>query len=266
VPIVKKEFPLPLDGFLLYNVISPSECEYYVEQTEIFGYEKLIGYKPDHRDNQRIVIKNEELCNLLFERIKPFLPPEIAVPDDSAMKMTAEFGTQGKWQVLGLNECWRFCRYYPGGHFAPHYDGAFARSENERSLLTFMIYLNGGFEGGETNFLENDQLLQKNADGKYQGDANKILESIVPEPGLALIFLHPQMHEGARLKSGVKYILRSDIMYRRVEVGKSNKEDEEAMRMYREATEIENQDPLRAAQLYRLAFKKSKNLAAAYNS
>ena len=47
----------------------------------------------------------------------------------------------------------------PGGHFAPHFDGYFARSTQERSLQTFMLYLNGNFEGGSTNFVDEKQTL-----------------------------------------------------------------------------------------------------------
>lgn len=39
-----------------------------------------------------------------------------------------------------------------GQSFAKHFDGFFPRSETERSALTFIIYLNEGFEGGETVF------------------------------------------------------------------------------------------------------------------
>ena len=38
------------------------------------------------------------------------------------------------------------------GNFAPHFDGAFVRSPNERSLLTFMVYLNECEAGGHTGF------------------------------------------------------------------------------------------------------------------
>ena len=47
----------------------------------------------------------------------------------------------------------------PGGHFAPHFDGYFARSTQERSLQTIMLYLNGDFEGGSTNFVDEKQTL-----------------------------------------------------------------------------------------------------------
>ena len=49
---------------------------------------------------------------------------------------------------VGANERFRCYRYKPGQKFAAHYDGAFERDETERSLLTFMVYLNDDFEGG----------------------------------------------------------------------------------------------------------------------
>lgn len=69
-----------------------------------------------------------------------------------------------------------------------------------------MIYLNSGFEGGATNFLKKDLELSM-VDGKYVSNDDNIVEQVFPEPGLALIFLHPNMHEGAVLKSGNKCIL-----------------------------------------------------------
>lgn len=78
---------------------------------------------------------------------------------------------------------------------AMHKDGAFKRDPYETSQYTFMIYLNEEYTGGETIF----------ASG----------EIIRPQVGAALIFHHPLRHEGALLKAGVKYVLRTDIMYRK---------------------------------------------------
>ncbi len=60
--------------------------------------------------------------------------------------------------------------------------------------MTFMIYLNEDMKGGETKFIECD---------------------IKPETGKALIFIHELLHEGAPVLEGVKYVLRTDVMYRR---------------------------------------------------
>jgi prolyl 4-hydroxylase len=64
-----------------------------------------------------------------------------------------------------------------------------------KSLLTLMVYLNDDFEGGETEFPE-------------QG------ETIVPRAGTALLFQHMLLHAGKRVRSGVKMVLRSDVLYR----------------------------------------------------
>ncbi|WP_434345440.1 2OG-Fe(II) oxygenase [Myxococcus virescens] len=81
-------------------------------------------------------------------------------------------------------------------HSAPHFDGAFVRTRDERSLLTFMVYLNECPGGGATNFLS-------------------LGHSVTPRTGSALLFNHHLLHEGATVTQGRKYALRTDPMYRR---------------------------------------------------
>ena len=95
---------------------------------------------------------------------------------------------------IGLNERWRFYRYDPGQAFRWHRDGAYERNALERSRLTFMVYLNEDFAGGETRFET---------------------FAVRPRTGTALVFLHPLLHEGAEIERGRKYVMRSDVMYRR---------------------------------------------------
>ncbi len=83
----------------------------------------------------------------------------------------------------------------------PHRDGHYVRSPEEISLLTFMVYLNDGYEGGYTRFD-----LPNSADAVV----------IEPKAGSALVFAHPYLHEGQTVQSGVKYVLRTDVMYRTV--------------------------------------------------
>ncbi|HKX28734.1 MAG TPA: 2OG-Fe(II) oxygenase, partial [Blastocatellia bacterium] len=86
--------------------------------------------------------------------------------------------------------------YQAGQYFAPHSDRAFVRNETERSWYTFMIYLNEGFKGGETVFLVEPE------------------KSIRPQTGMGLLFQHPIIHAGAEVTEGVKYAIRTDLMYR----------------------------------------------------
>jgi prolyl 4-hydroxylase len=136
--------------------------------------------RPDIRNNDRASFDDPALAKSLFERVRPHVPKVL----------------QASWHAVGCNERFRAYRYEPGQYFAPHYDGCFRRSADEESLLTFLVYLNGDFMGGETNFLDH-------------------ATSIVPKKGMALLFQHRLLHEGARLVSGTKYVLRSDVMYRR---------------------------------------------------
>ena len=55
--------------------------------------------------------------------------------------------------------------------------------------------------GGATNFL---------SDGSDLPTA-----SVVPVPGRVLLFEHRLLHEGEEVSAGVKYVVRSDIMFRR---------------------------------------------------
>ena len=58
-------------------------------------------------------------------------------------------------------QLFRLCRYFPGGHFAPHFDGHYDKTPSERSLKTLMVYLNGDFTGGSTSFVDEQQTLYK---------------------------------------------------------------------------------------------------------
>ena len=50
-----------------------------------------------------------------------------------------------------------------------------------------MVYLNDDFEGGATNFFQQN------------GEA---LRSVTPKTGMALVFTHPILHEGAVVERG----------------------------------------------------------------
>jgi hypothetical protein len=168
--------------FTIPNVLSAAECEEYIAWSESLGYEAApvslaVGavLRPDIRNNARVMVDAPERAVEIWSRVFADIP---AVADGR--------------RAVGLNERFRFYRYGPGQQFAPHTDGCHRRPNGEESLFTFMIYLNGGAVGGATKF--------ENA-------------SVTPQAGLALVFDHYLLHEGARVVEGQKYVLRSDIMY-----------------------------------------------------
>jgi prolyl 4-hydroxylase len=174
-------------SFLLYNVLTPLECEHLIKQTEQVGYDVMPEYSQSYRSNTRVIIDDRDLAECIWNRIKDQIPP----------KFKAYEKPGGDWIATELNERWRFCRYVEGQHFSRHCDSFFMRSSTEKSRLTFMLYLNGGFEGGATIFLP-----------AVGGPVR-----VEPEAGLLLVFQHNILHEGEQLRSGKKYIMRSDVMY-----------------------------------------------------
>lgn len=184
--------------FTVSNVLSPEECAEYITLTENIGYTPAgltVGQDeymmaPNVRNNDRVILDDEQRAADLWRRIAEYVPTRI-----------------DNWTAIGLNERLRFYRYDPGQRFAPHGDGAYMRRNGDHSRLTFMIYLNDGFEGGDTRFYIHNYY-------SVLLDPNVIPDvSVVPETGMALCFRHELRHEGARVIRGRKYVLRSDVMY-----------------------------------------------------
>ncbi len=90
--------------------------------------------------------------------------------------------------------------------FQEHVDTCYSASDSLRSFYTVNIYLNDAFTDGKTRFFDDD---------------NRMTCSVQPSPGLALIFAQPALrfyvHDGERVVDGTKYLIRSDVMYRRVD-------------------------------------------------
>ena len=68
--------------------------------------------------------------------------------------------------------------------------------------MTLQLYLNEGFGGGETTFFPTGNENDKDA---------KV--PVVPRTGMGLLFEHHIMHEGSLLVEGIKYSVRTDVMY-----------------------------------------------------
>lgn len=165
------------------NFLSGEECNELISLSESIGYEEAevslaSGSKmmKGIRNNYRVIYTDADLALKFWLRLERFCPRHI---DDSSS--------------VGLNEQFRFYKYESEQRFKRHIDGRYKRNEREESRITFMIYLNEEFEGGETAFDE---------------------VTIKPKSGDALCFIHEIKHEGRPVTRGIKYALRSDVMYR----------------------------------------------------
>ncbi len=89
-----------------------------------------------------------------------------------------------------------------------------------------MLYLNESgkdFEGGYTQFLPPQQQTNNNNDNDSNNNNNKgkqrpriPVAKIKPEVGTVVIFTQDALHEGLPVEKGSKFIMRTDIMFRRV--------------------------------------------------
>ena len=172
--------------FELPNVLTATECTQWIARIHSAGTTVAtinttdgVQVESQIRNNRRVIFDDPKWANELFERVKHAVPAEIH-----------------EMSLIGINERLRCYEYQAGQRFAPHSDGAFTRSDGERSWYTCMVYLNEGFEGGETIFFVEPEVV------------------IRPKTGSALLFQHPIIHEGSELRSGVKYVVRTDLMYR----------------------------------------------------
>lgn len=245
------------EGFLLKNVLTRDECHSIIEIGEHIGFGKIVGATEQYRSAQRIALDTKKLADILWERIKSHVE-DLEFGDDPHLQHIhgIQFQLRGTWKPVGLNHIFRLCRYLPKGHFAPHFDGFYVKNSTERSMKTFMLYLNEGFSDGSTNFVDEQQQLYQDAEGKYCAEEKNIRERIQPETGMAILFNHHRLHEGSQVRNGVKYILRTDIMYVKCGENQYSPEEEEALKLLQEAERLEGcGECMKAAKLYRKAFK-----------
>lgn len=87
-------------------------------------------------------------------------------------------------------------------------------SDDRWSQLTFLLFLSDGYEGGSTEFY-----INRNKSGFHAPNSEQAGIIPVKTPiGAVLCFphgMHPLqgMHSSEPISSGVKYIIRSDVLF-----------------------------------------------------
>lgn len=202
-------------AFQLLNVLSVEECQRLIEITESLGYLKdaavSLPRSVRHNDNVTWVV-DEDTDKIIWNRCKHFFSDE--------KKIFA-----GK-KPLGLNARFRLYRYHAGDFFKTHSDGSWPGSRvidgeliadaypDRWSQMTFLIFLTDDFEGGATQFIVNKTHPE---DPVQSMDDAKTVSLRTPVGGV-LCFphgMHPlhRLHSSEQITAGVKYIIRSDVLY-----------------------------------------------------
>ncbi|KAI0836700.1 hypothetical protein F5Y06DRAFT_288333 [Hypoxylon sp. FL0890] len=224
-----------LYAVVLDHVLSPSECTKLLELAEASvvdenknkangdawapalvnvggGYEVAV---PDYRNGDRIIWDQQDVVDRLWARLEsvPQVKDALLSFAQSRERLGSTKADQTVWDFHALNKRMRFLRYAPGGFFRPHCDAPYGETTADgRSVLTHYtvhLYLNDSKQevgdaaelvGGATSFLSSNQERKMDVD---------------PKAGRVLIFQHRRLyHSGDDVKEGIKYTMRTDIMYR----------------------------------------------------
>lgn len=217
---------------LIHDLLSPAECKELLEAAEgSSGYQwegamvNIGGGRQrlmtNIRDCGRIIWDTPEVVDRLLERIKPHLPPSVTCLKDSRhITGPGPVTRKETWQLTRLNERLRFLKYTKGMYFREHCDGSYVTPDgDEISFLTVHFYLNGqGARDSEVQHnLEDHEKPLKGGATRFFGFHNNTYD-VNPATGACLVFQHRMLsHSGEEVEQGVKFSLRTDVMYRKTE-------------------------------------------------
>lgn len=189
--------------YVLYGVMSPKECKRLIALAQGIGFTHAglaIGndtYRVNlaARNNTRVVFDAPQMAKELWVRIRE----HVDAKHEGA-------------SLTGLNDRFRVYQYAQGQRFFPHVDVRTAVPLGE-TRASFMIYLNDEFEGGSTRFFEVKEKTSRRGEGRARKFDNRVRFSVRPPVGSVVVFDHLLLHEGAEVTAGLKYAVRSDLIY-----------------------------------------------------
>jgi len=204
-PVVNFPVPFVEGAFVLDHVLTANECQ------QLRTAATQLGFRPDHPvhldkptgiDSCEWLV-DDSIMSVVYKRVQGHLPKRM--------------GNSDKTSLHSINSRWRFFRYDQDCVYRPHIDGSWPESrivDGEykcdesgmvKSYLTFLMYLNDDFQGGETRFY-------------FPSGNGMAARGVIPKQGAVLVF--PQgntaslIHEGSAVTEGTKFVVRTDVLYR----------------------------------------------------
>lgn len=192
-----------VSGFLvmLDGVLSHRECQAVIDAAEASGFERA-GFYTDPttgipvvvetiRKSLRCMLDSRTFADALWARIRHAVPARL--PNGLCARR--------------VNERMRILKYLPGDEFKAHRDGCYASPDGmEVGQLTVLVYLNEGYTGAHTTYYTGSGGV--GGDGAESGGV-----AVFPTPGAVVLQDPALVHAVPPLESGVKYALRTEVMY-----------------------------------------------------
>lgn len=202
--------------FTASNFFDKCECQSWIRYCISTGFVEVKAnatHETARRYHGRIQTESVITASLIFRRLLPLLPTNL----DGSIP-------------VGCSSNIRLYRYTVGQSFGKHIDESKVDEHGHGvTKLTVLIYLSGdenietrerhqlisddNLLGGETRFYS-ERSVSKNRKSKQQLDEE--LCSVKPVAGKVLVHAHGDRcltHEGAPVLQGVKYVLRTDVIY-----------------------------------------------------
>lgn len=189
-----------MEAILVRNFISEEQC-----LELILG--SISGLTEHSYNRRRVLIKSPDLSAATKERLTTILK-------DRGINVV----TTDQWRFREINDSWRMVENNKGSQFPPHYDAPLVKSVDLASRYTILIYLNQPEAGGE--------LVMKLDNGETV--------TVCPRAGDLVLIDHSVLHWANEVRSGNKYLLRSELIYQRKEPIETEI-DREAFCLYQKA-------------------------------
>ncbi|KAH8598229.1 hypothetical protein B0O99DRAFT_592114 [Bisporella sp. PMI_857] len=176
---------------IISNLLRQEECEDLIR-----SHTNLVPSNVTSQTiREREMFFDQDLAERLWSRIEKFYRDSSIVDEEGS-----------KWKAIGLNDKFRFCK------FAPHQDGRRLADLNTQSFMTINMYLNtlNPSSLGTTRVLLPTAFSEPSEPISFD-----VLAKVQPTLGSAAVFRDSLWHDGEELKSGVKYLLRTDVLYER---------------------------------------------------
>mmetsp|Transcript_22030 Transcript_22030/g.39641 ORF Transcript_22030/g.39641 Transcript_22030/m.39641 type:complete len:290 (-) Transcript_22030:334-1203(-) len=227
---------VPNAVFVAGHALSSKECQEWITYAEEGNRWDVVSHPATkwiaHRECGRIQKNDWNMSHRLYERIQAVVQkvsPQLDIFDKASLlsnevKCNAinKSNSLPKYQPVSCNPNLRLYKYTKGQWFGRHVDGSnkidfsgntpisSADVKEGQTEITVLFYLSS-CRGGATRF----HLPQGRSSGKRKkGQSSGI--AFTPEEGSVLLHVHGDHcleHEAEPVLEGVKYVLRTDIVY-----------------------------------------------------
>lgn len=240
--IISKTKPVTID-FSMYDISNKNEkAETVLYSLNNFIPEKMLnaikdeintmnwvavgenGMLKDYKEgdkigSKRLSIYSEELSEYMTNYLKDIYPKTVEYNDYSQTEIDNHYS----WKFEGVNPLMRFIKYENDGKLIPHYDWSYVQDDENRTLVTLLIYLESDCKGGYTRFIKDEQKHLKLVDRDLKDwenfipDVSELIDyEYIGQDGSAILFEHGVLHDSSELKEGTKIVLRTDLMFSKV--------------------------------------------------